>query len=219
MKNLSKLWTACLTGLLLAVLGSLLVVASTSCQGPQGVAGPTGPQGPVGPQGPAGTQGLAGPAGPQGPEGPTGPQGPMAPARQLTIGVERLVSYVTNIRKANYDDIDDGLPGFSYVFDVRVDSEYEYDVVWRASRGQDVIILGAGFPEGERVTITIGEDNREWTRRAANDFGAFRIDQNIPSWVSTGTTVSIKAWIDLNGNGRLEETKGEFQACWPLYIR
>ena len=183
-----------LTALLLVGLMAFALVPAAGCQGPQGIPGPTGSQGPAGPAG---------------------------PARQLVIGVENPVSNVTNVLKANYDDPDDGLPGFSYVYEVRTDSEYEYNVIWRASRGQDVVILGANFPTDETAIVTISEDgeNRQWFSQKVNDFGAFRVSKPIPSWVNTNITVSVIAWVDLNGNGDLEEEDGELQACWPLYIR
>jgi hypothetical protein len=217
-RKISRVLGIGLTALLLVGLMAFALVPATGCQGPQGVPGPTGPQGPAGPQGAEDPQG---PEGPAGPKGATGPQGPAGPARQLVIGVENQVSNVTNVLKANYDDPDDGLAGFSYVYEVRTDSEYEYNVVWRASRGQDVVILGANFPTDETAVITISEDgeNRKWFSQQINDFGAFRANKTIPSWVNTNITVSVIAWVDLNGNGDLEEDKGELQACWPLYIR
>jgi len=123
--------------------------------------------------------------------------------------------------KGNYDDPADGLPGFSYVSDVQLETQYEYNVIWRASRGQSVVILAANFPSDETTIVTISEDgdNREWFSQTVNEFGAFRVSKSIPSWVNTNITVSVIAWIDLNGNGNLEEEKGELQACWPLYIR
>lgn len=202
-----------LSAILALGLALVLVVSLVGCTGPQGATGATGPAGP---------QGLAGPAGPQGavgPQGPVGPQGLPGQTRQMTIGIERRVSNVSNVLKTTYDDPDDGLPAFTYVYDVRVDSEYEYGVIWRASRGQSVVILGAGFPVGKKVIVTMGEDNREWARQTVNDFGAFRIDEDVPKWVSTSITVSVRAWVDLNKNSELEEDEGELQACWPLYIR
>jgi len=214
MKTKKKILT--LLGVGLALILTLSLIAG--CTGPQGV---VGPQGPAGPQGPTGQQGLAGPQGPAGPKGSVGPQGSPGPARQLVIGIENQVSNVTNVLTANYDDPADGLPGFSYVYEVRTDSEYEYNVVWRASRGQDVVILGANFPIDETAVIIISEngDNRQWFSQKINDFGAFRVSKTIPSWVNTSITVSVIAWVDLNGNGDLEEEEGELQACWPLYIR
>jgi len=162
-----------------------------------------------------GATGLQGPAGPQGPRGLPGP------ARQLVIGVEQQISEVSNIVKGNYDDLADGLPGFSYVSDVQLETQYEYNVIWTASRGQSVVILAANFPSDEKTIVTISEDgdNREWFSQTVNEFGAFRVSKSIPSWVNTKITVSVIAWVDLNGNGDLEEEEGELQACWPLYIR
>jgi hypothetical protein len=139
----------------------------------------------------------------------------------LVIGVENQVYNVTNVLTANYDDPDDGLPGITYVYEVRTDGEYEYNAIWRASRGQEVVILGANFPVDETAIITISEDedNREWFSQNINDYGAFRVTKSIPSWVDTNMTVSVIAWVDLNNNDDLEEEKGELQACWPLYIR
>ena len=81
-------------------------------------------------------------------------------------------------------------------------------------------ILGSNFPSGEKVTINITTtgDDRLWTTATVNDFGAFRVSKEIPTWVSTSGPISVKAWIDLNGNGDFEEDEGELQACWPLYV-
>jgi len=221
------------SSLIVLAIIALMLVTVVGCTGQQGVAGPQGPPGPEGPagprglagapgpEGPAGPRGLAGATGSQGPAGPQGPQGFPGPARQLVIGIENQVSNVTNVLTANYDDPADGLPGFYYVYEVRTDSEYEYNVIWRASRGQSVVILVANFPSDEATIVTISEDgdNREWFSQTVNEFGAFRVSKSIPSWVNTNTTVSVIAWIDHNGNGTLEEEKDELQACWPLYIR
>ena len=227
-----------------AIFGSVLVLAMfvtlIGCTGPQGWAGPqglTGPQGPTGAQGPMGPQGLAGPQGLTGPQGPAGPQGPVGsqgpvgpqgltglqgpagPVRQFIIGVERQVTKINDIARTYYDDPGDGLPGFYYVSDVYYENDTQYDVVWRAWRGRAVTVLGANFPPDEKVQITMGEDNRVWTTQKANEFGAFRVSKEVPSWVNTSTTYSVIAWIDLNDNGKLEEDKGELQACWPLYMK
>ena len=188
--------------LTLIVFALALTMSCTAPAGPQGAAGPAGPQGPVGPVGPAG---QPGPAGPQGPAGSQGPRGLPGPARQLVIGVERQITNVTGVLERSYDDPGDGLPGFSYVYDVTLDTQYEYNVIWRASRGQSVVILGANFPSGDKVTVTIGEDNRVWFTQTVNEFGAFRVSKSIPSWVDTTVTVSVIAWIDLDENDELEE--------------
>ena len=206
------------SSLIVLAIIALILVPVVGCTGPQGVAGP---QGSPGPQGPAGPLGPAGAPGSQGPAGPQGPQGLPGPARQLVIGVEQQISRVSNVVKGNYDDPADGLPGFSYVSDVQLETQYEYNVIWRASRGQSVVILAANFPSDETTIVTISEDgdNREWFSQTVNEFSAFRVSKSIPSWVNTNITVSVIAWIDLNGNGNLEEEKGELQACWSLYIR
>jgi len=205
--------------LTLIVFGLVLTMGCTGpagAQGPTGLAGPAGAQGPTGPAGPAG---QPGPVGLQGTAGSQGPRGFPGPARQLVIGVEREISTVTDFLERSYDDPADGLPGFSYVYDITLDTQYEYNVIWRTQRGQSVSILGANFPSGDEVTVTIGEDNRVWFTQTVNVFGAFRVSKSIPSWVDNNVTVSVIAWIDLDENDELEEEEGELQACWPLYIR
>jgi hypothetical protein len=94
-----------------------------------------------------------------------------------------------------------------------------YHTIWRASRGQLVQILGSSFPARTEVIITVGTDNRRWIDDVTNSDGAFHVeDIPIPSWVSTGP-VSVRAWIDLDGDGSLEEEDGEEQASWPLRIQ
>lgn len=194
----------------------LLVVSCTGPQGAMGLQGPPGPQGPVGPQGPAG------PEGPPGLTGPAGPRGPVGSTRQIVVGEEYEVINLASFRIRGYDDPDDGLPGFSYVYDINTARDTNFHTIWRASRRQDVTVLGACFPPHETVIITIynddGED-RTWEEVEVNDYCAFLVETEIPTWVSTRTTVAVKAWIDLDGDTTLEEEDGELQACWPLYIR
>ncbi|MBE9512716.1 MAG: hypothetical protein IMY77_01460 [Chloroflexi bacterium] len=204
----------------LVILGVMaLLLPAVGCTGPQGatgVPGPAGPQGPVGPQGPPGPQGL------EGPPGPEGPQGPAGATRQIIIGEEYDLATLTSYRTRDYDDPDDGLAGFTYVYDINFNWDTQFNVIWRASRRQPVVILGASFPPYEIVTITICSDddeNRVWEEVEVNDFGAFLIEADIPSWISTRTTIAVKAWLDADDDGILEEERGELQACWPLYIR
>jgi len=188
-------------------------------QGPEGPKGPAGPVGPAGPKGPEGPKGPAGPAGPAGPTGPTGPQGIPGVVAQLIIGLEGQATVINEVTTGQYDNPEDNLPGFTYVKDVEYETMYSYNPVWRASRGQLVYILGANLPPGKKVTITIGEDDRKWFTQTVDDFGAFYTSKEIPSWVTTNTAYSVIAWIDVNNNGKLEATKDEIQASWPLYIK
>jgi len=226
--------------LILVIFTLIIMVSLLGCTGPQGLTGPqgpvgpqgsAGPQGPEGPKGPAGPQGPAGPKGPEGPKGPAGPQGPAGPTgptgpqgipgvvAQLIIGVERQATVINGVTTGQYDDPTDTLPGFTYVKEIEYETTYSYNPVWRVSRGQLVYILGANFPSGDKVTFTIGEDNRKWFTQTVNDFGAFYISKEIPSWVNTNTAYSVIAWIDVNNNGKLEATKDEIYASWPLYIK
>ena len=75
-------------------------------------------------------------------------------------------------------------------------------------------IKGAGFNPGDVVLITICVDDTVLTEALANDCGAFEVFATVPG-LPLGV-VSIKAWVDLNGNGVYE--KGELQAVWPVNI-
>ena len=63
------------------------------------------------------------------------------------------------------------------------------------------------------------DDDRAWKEGQATSRGTFLIDASIPTWVSRRTTVAVKAWIDFDDDGILEEEDGELHACWLLYIR
>jgi len=186
--------------------------------GPQGVAGPAGPAGPqgvAGPEGPAGTagpQGVAGPAGTAGPRGVAGPAGPPGASRQIVVGEEAQALIDIYVEYGvepigDYEYISSIVPIYGDVF----------NTIWRAKLGQTVIISGSSFPPDTRVIITICEENYRWDEVLTNDCGAFITEIDIPIWVSIGP-VSVKAWIDLDNDGILEEENGEKQASWPLYI-
>ena len=146
--------------------------------------------------------------------GPEEPQGTPGSTRQIVVGEERpLVAGVELESNAVGQII-----GAQLVYD-----GYSYHAIWKAYIGQPVVIKGSSFPPGDTVIITICAENRYWTEDKANECGAFNIGNPqegeylvIPAWVSLGT-VSVKAWIDLNANGILEE-EGEKQASWPLHI-
>ena len=76
--------------------------------------------------------------------------------------------------------------------------------------------LSENYPDIQ-VIITICEGHLKWDDVVTNDCGAFIEEVDVPHWVNNGA-VSVKAWIDLNGNGSLEEEMGENQASWPLDI-
>ena len=147
-------------------------------------------------QGPTGPAGSAGPAGPQGPQGPqglagaVGPQGPAGPTTQIVVGKE--LQY--------------GVEQFDFV------------AIWKAYVGDPVVILGAGFPPDANVVITGCDRNRVWGEKAANSCGAFRLSTSVPTGVTTDNPISIRAWIDLDDDGKLEQDAGELQACWPLRV-
>lgn len=204
---------------------ALFLIPVVSCVGPQGamgLQGPPGPQGATGLQGPVGPQGPQGLQGPVGPAGPSGPRGPVGSTRQIVVGEEYEIVNLTGYGTRSYDDPDDGLPGFSYVYDISTVRETKFHIIWRASRRQDVTVLGACFPSYEDVIITICDDDGEdriWEEAEVNEYCAFIVTTEIPTWARTRTTVAVKAWIDLDNNDILEEEDGELQACWPLYIR
>jgi hypothetical protein len=136
-------------------------------------------------------QGPQEPAGPQGPEGPMGPrglQGPPGSARCIMVGKETEVAEVEDV------------------------------AIWRAYIGDRVVIMGAGFLPDRYVTITSGGRNRVWGEAVSNSDGAFRLNMTIPSWVDTARPSTIRAWVDLDNDGDLEEGAGELRACWPLRV-
>lgn len=172
------------------ILGTfaLLVVPLTSCA-PVVVQGPPGPTGATGPAGPVGPAGPAGPQGPEGPEGPEGPQGPPGSTQPMPTIV-----------------IGDRIGADRFV------------AIWRAEIGERVTIVGSGFTPGATVIITSCERNVYWGENEVNTCGAFRIKTDIPHRVKGGDTVTVKAWIDLDGDGELEEDNGELQATYPLRV-
>jgi len=219
-----KMKTIVKTVIILGIM-ALFLIPVVSCVGPQGamgLQGPPGPQGATGLQGPVGPQGPQGLQGPVGPAGPSGPRGPVGSTRQIVVGEEYEIVNLTGYGTRSYDDPDDGLPGFSYVYDISTVRETKFHIIWRASRRQDVTVLGACFPSYEDVIITICDDDGEdriWEEAEVNEYCAFIVTTEIPTWARTRTTVAVKAWIDLDNNDILEEEDGELQACWPLYIR
>ena len=153
---------------------------------------PTVVQGPAGPEGPVGPQGLEGLQGPTGPQGPEGLQGPVG--SQGPVGPHIVIGSKTGIGDA------------------------EYVTVWRAEIGESVTILGSGFTPDAVVTITSCEENRYWGEKEVNTCGAFRLKTDIPPRVKSNETITVKAWIDLDGDGVLEEDNGELQATCPLRV-
>lgn len=202
--------------IILAIIALLLVNLVPGPPGPTGPQGEVGPVGPMGQAGPAGPMGQAGPVGQQGPVGPQGPQGPQGlpgASRQVVVG-EQTRTLVDIIVEYGVDPIGD----HQYVSSIQPVYGEAFHTIWKARRGQSVVIKGASFPPNAKVIITICKENRKWDETIANECGAFNIDNiNIPSLTSSGP-VSVKAWIDLDGNGILEEEKGEKQASWPLNI-
>ncbi|UCD54021.1 MAG: collagen-like protein [Dehalococcoidia bacterium] len=148
-----------------------------------------GPEGPEGPAGPQGIPGLQGPVGPQGLEGSQGPPGPTAELMpNMVIGSSRGAG------------------------------DAEYVAIWRAAIGESVTIVGSGFTPGDIVTITSCEKDVYWGENEVNTCGGFRLKSDVPPRVTAGDTVTVKAWIDLDGDGELEEDNGELQATYPLRV-
>jgi hypothetical protein len=207
-------------GVILAIIIAIIaLILSATLPGPQGETGPQGEPGPQGVAGQQGPQGLQGPTGPEGPAGPTGLQGPAVPPglteapKQIVVG-EKARTLVDIIIEYGAEPIGNQ----KYVSNIIPVYGEAYYTIWRAKRGQYVVIKGSSFTPGDEVIITICEENRVWDAVVANECGAFDLENIIvPSWVSLGP-VSVKAWIDLNGNNILEEEKGEKKASWPLEI-
>ncbi len=125
-------------------------------------------------------------------QGPEGLQGPVGP--QGLVGPHIVIGSKTGVGDA------------------------EYVTVWRAEIGESVTILGSGFTPDAIVTITSCEENRYWGEKEVNTCGAFRLKTDIPPRVKADETITVKAWIDLDGDGVLEEDNGELQATYPLRV-
>src|SRR4030042_138962 len=132
------------------------------------------PAGPAGPAGPPGPAGPEGPAGPAGPEGSAGPAGPTQPMPNIVIGSSRGTG------------------------------DAEFVAIWRAEIGERVTIVGSGFTPGATVTITSCERDVYWGENVVNTCGGFRLARTVPPRVQADDTVTVKAWIDLDGDGELE---------------
>lgn len=191
-KRISKILGARLIVVLMASIIALMLVPAASCAPAvvQGPRGLVGPQGPTGPQGPVGPQGPEGLQGPEGPEGPRGPVGAPGPTRQIVVGKE-----------------------FEYGV-----GQVDFVAIWQAYIGDPVVVMGSGFPPDATVIITSCDTDRVWGEKVANSCGAFQLSVKIPSKVTTTKSISVKAWIDLDDDGELEEDAGELQACWPLRV-
>ena len=192
-KRISKILGARLIVVLMASIIALMLVPAASCapavvQGPRGLVGPQGPTGLQGPVGPQGPEGPAGLQGSAGARGPAGPEGPPGPKCQIVVGKE-----------------------FEYGV-----GQVDFVAIWKAYIGDPVVVMGSGFPPNATVIITSCENNRFWGEVTVNDCGAFRLSRNIPTGVKTADPISVKAWIDLDDDGNLEEKDGELQASWPL---
>jgi len=188
-KRISKILGARLVTILVASLIVLVLVPAMGCvYVPEAQRGPAGAQGLAGPQGPKGPEGPAGPQGPAGARGPAGPEGPPGPKCQIVVGKE-----------------------FEYGV-----GQVDFVAIWKAYIGDPVVVMGSGFPPNATVIITSCENNRFWGEVTVNDCGAFRLSRNIPTGVKTADPISVKAWIDLDDDGDLEEEDGELQASWPL---
>ena len=171
------------------ILGTLaLLLFTVTSCGPAVIQGPPGSTGATGPAGPVGPEGPAGPQGPEGPEGPQGPPGLTQPMPTIVIGSSRGAGAA------------------------------EWVAIWRAEIGERVTIVGSGFTPEATVTITSCEKDLYWGENVVNDCGGLRFSRDVPPRVQSGDTVTVKAWIDLDGDGELEEDNGELQATYPLRV-
>jgi len=208
----------------------------TGAQGPQGDQGPMGPQGraggATGPAGPAGLAGPAGSAGPQGPEGEKGdtgspgimgPMGLTGPTSQIAIGLAADAHW-NAITKTTISYIEIG---------------GVYEIYPASSEG--LVILGACFPPGATVTITICDLNCLWFEVTANACGGFlypidletginasQMDYLIEGYMLAGNskTISVRAWVNAvlyddpsdDPDMGLKVVSGQLWGNWPLYI-
>ena len=207
MKNFFKLIVAVTTiSLVLAIAGCTGATGATGPagptgpQGPQGVQGPVGPTGPAGatgPQGPAGPTGATGPEGPAGPTGPagaTGPQGPAGPTGTAVVGAAQIV----------------------VTWDPSWTSGYSSFAANQVTPGLKVRINGAGFNANETVILGICEQNTTLASTQANSCGAFQVSLTLPTSLTVGSAVTVRAWVDTNGNSSMDAS--EMRASWPLSI-
>ncbi len=230
MKILSKLFVI----LMILALVLVPVTACTGSEGPQGTKGPAGPQGLTGPQGPAGptgpqgpdgpagpqgeqgpagsqgpvglqgTQGSAGTAGPQGPVGPAGPQGAAGP--QGTVGPQGKQGPPGPIRQivVTWDPSDHDI-FFGPMSALGTVEVYP---------GQRIRIKGSCFDPDDTIIITICENDTFLAEAVANNCGAFKVLATLPGVPPLlHEPVSIKAWVDTDGDGVYEK-----QASWPVDI-
>jgi hypothetical protein len=102
------------------------------------------------------------------------------------------------------------------VQDINVAMETIFYTTWNVDVGQSVVIKGAGFEEGDEVTISICDDNYHWADVTANSCGAFEIDTTVPVDVDTGP-VTVRAWLNASVVDD-EVTSGELMAAWPLEV-
>jgi protocatechuate 3,4-dioxygenase beta subunit len=207
MKNLFKLIIAITSIALVAAIagctgavGPTGPAGPTGPQGPQGVqgaVGPTGPVGATGPQGPAGPTGATGqqgPAGPTGPAGATGPQGPAGQTGTVVVGAAQIV----------------------VTWDPSWTSGYSSFAANQVTPGLKVRINGAGFNANETVILGICEQNTTLASTQANSCGAFQVSVTLPTTLTVGSVVTVRAWVDTNGNSTLDAS--EMRSSWPLAI-
>ena len=110
--------------------------------------------------------------------------------------------------------------------------------VWYAWSDIPLVILGACFPPGELVTITICDLNCYWAEATTNDCGAFAIfdiyllDLDVDQYgylmekYADKSPVSVRAWVNaIVYDDPFDEPdmgpkviSGELWANWPLYI-
>jgi hypothetical protein len=87
-----------------------------------------------------------------------------------------------------------------------VDRRFALLDVWS---GMPVMIKGAGFQPGEKITLTICREDTpfEYHPMVADSCGAFKIPTSIPTSVTVNSVVSVKA------------LQGQIvRAAWPLDI-
>jgi len=213
--------------------------------GPPGEEGPTGARGPKGDQGDDGPTGPAGATrqivvGEElvvvtdvnvitGTSAVTGTTGTVVtdvtPIEDSDVWVsatsggatDKNITAVTDVGETEGTSAVTGTTG-AVVTNVTFDTTTVFNTIWAAEVGQSVVIKGACFDYGDIVYITICEDNLYWDEAEANACGAFTTASIcLPEGVSTGTTVSVRAWLDAGfDEGYL--VSGTLQACWPLEI-
>jgi hypothetical protein len=134
----------------------------------------------------------------------------------ITVDGQTDTTVLTNVSSSTGSVGVTGTTTSAVVTDVDFTMTTIFYTTWNVDVGQSVVIKGAGFEEGDEVTISICDDNYHWADATANSCGAFEIDTTVPVDVDTGP-VTVRAWLNASVVDD-EVTSGELMAAWPLEV-